>query len=159
MLGTVIVSAHPNSIKRNEVLKAEDQSLTEQNRAVMAGTKLGSTDFISAIIVEDERLMAPPVSTQEKLDLLNVPSPQDMPPSDCWTESSYGPRRWTRTKRKSSLPSLTPLRGGTRPRVGAFGTTDIPMSTVEGMFNLQTPSLIHFERLWKIAKTCCASRT
>ena len=81
MLGTVIVSAHPNSIKRNELLKAEDQSLTEQNRAVMAGTKLGSRDFISTIIAEDERLMAPPVSTHEKLDLLNVPSPQDMPPS------------------------------------------------------------------------------
>ena len=83
MLGTVIVSAHPNCIKRNELLKAEDQSLTEQNRAVMAGTKLGSTDFISAIIAEDEQLMAPPVSTHEKLDLLNVPSPQDMPPSVC----------------------------------------------------------------------------
>ena len=83
MLGTVIVSAHPDSIKRTELLKAEDHSLTEHNRAVTAGSKLGSTDFISAIVAEDERLMAPPVITQEKLDLLNMPGPQDMPHSDC----------------------------------------------------------------------------
>ena len=83
MLGRVIVSAQPNSIKRDALLKAEDQSLTEQNRAVMAGTKLGSTDFISAIIAGDERLMAPPVSPQEKLDLFNVPNPHQPPPGEC----------------------------------------------------------------------------
>ena len=83
MLGTVIVSAHPNSFKRDALLKAEDQSLTEQNRAVMAGTKLGSTDFISAIIAEDERLMAPTVSAQEKLDLFDVPNPHVPPPGEC----------------------------------------------------------------------------
>ena len=38
MLGTVMVSAHSNAIKRDELLKAEDQSFTEQIRAVMAGT-------------------------------------------------------------------------------------------------------------------------
>ena len=49
--------------------------------------KLEKCEFIKEEVeylgFEDERLMAPPVSTHEKLDLLNVPSPQEMPPSVC----------------------------------------------------------------------------
>ena len=144
MLGTVIVSAHPNSIKRDALLKAEDQSLTEQNRAVMAGTKLGSTDFISAIIAEDERLMAPPVSSQKRSISSTCQTLMNRHPVNAWTESSNGPRQWTRTKKRSSLPSLIPLRDGTRPRAGAFGTMDIPMNTGARMCNPRTPSPFRF---------------
>ena len=124
MLGTVIVSAHPNSIKRTELLKAEDQSLTEQNCAVMAGTKLGSTDFTSAIIAEDKRLMAPPVSTQEKLDLLNVPCPQDVPPSDCLDGIILRPAAMEADQQKELITFIDSIEGwdtSTRRRLRHYG--------------------------------------
>ena len=80
MLDTVIVCAYPNDIKKNALLKAEDQTLTVQNQAVMAGTKLGSTAFVAAIIEEDERLASAPISASEKIGLLDNTASTDPPP-------------------------------------------------------------------------------
>ena len=53
---TSIVSAYPNDIRRQALLASEDPSLSPHNKAVMAGTKMGSGSFVSSIIEEDERL-------------------------------------------------------------------------------------------------------
>ena len=68
---TSIVSAYPNDIKRQALLSSEDPSLSPHNKAVMAGTKLGSQTFVSNIIEEDERLAAPPMSGNEKIQFLS----------------------------------------------------------------------------------------
>ena len=68
---TSIVSAYPNDIKRQALLASEDPSLSPHNKAVMAGTRLGSQSFVSSIIEEDERLAAPPMSGNEKIELLS----------------------------------------------------------------------------------------
>ena len=68
---TTIVSAYPNDIKRQALLSSEDPSLSPHNKVVMAGTKLGSQTFVSNIIEEDERLAAPPMSGNEKIQFLS----------------------------------------------------------------------------------------
>ena len=70
----------PQRHKKNALLKAEDQSLTVQNQAVLAGTKLGSTAFVAAIIEEDERLASAPISASEKIGLLDDTASTDPPP-------------------------------------------------------------------------------
>ena len=68
---TSVVRAYPNDIKRQALLASEDPSLSPHNKAVMAGTKLGSQSFVSNIIEEDERLAAPPMSGNEKIQFLS----------------------------------------------------------------------------------------
>ena len=77
MLETVLVCAQPNDIKKKPLPKAEDQSLTVQTQAVMAGTKLGSTAFVAAIIEEDERLASGPMRVPQKNGLLDNAAPTD----------------------------------------------------------------------------------
>ena len=71
MGATSIVSAYPNDIKKNSLLETEDTSLSLHNKVVMAGTKLGSQSFVSALIEEDERLAAPPVIGEDKIQFLS----------------------------------------------------------------------------------------
>ena len=68
---TSIVSAYLNDIKRQALLASEDPSHSPHDKAVMAGTKLGSQSFVSSIIEEDERLAAPPMSGNEKIQFLS----------------------------------------------------------------------------------------
>ena len=71
MGSTSIVCAYPNEIKRLSLIGAEDPSLSPHNKVVMAGTKFGPQSFVSAIIEEDERLAAPPLPTEDKMNLLS----------------------------------------------------------------------------------------
>ena len=46
----------------------------------MAGTKLGSTAYVAAMIEEDGRLAASPISVPEKIGLLRNAASTDPPP-------------------------------------------------------------------------------
>ena len=66
-----IVCACPNEIKRLSLIAAEDTRLFLHSKVVMAGTKLGSQSFVSAIIEDEERIAAQPLQTEDKIAFLS----------------------------------------------------------------------------------------
>ena len=75
--GTAIVCAHPNELRKATLMAEEAADLTPENKIVMAGTRLGSQAFISALVEEDERLANLPLPSEEKINLMDAASPND----------------------------------------------------------------------------------
>ena len=73
MNDTAIVCAFPNKFRKNTLIATEDPGLS----TVMAGIKLGSIAFVAALVDEDERLAAQPISYKEKIDLLKTAQVND----------------------------------------------------------------------------------
>ena len=60
--------------------KIEDQTLSPHNQGVMAGTKMRCTNFVAALIHNDERMAAAPIYVNEKIDLMNADAKAGAPP-------------------------------------------------------------------------------